>query len=84
MEVAVLAWFGLWILIGGLVGHAIGKGKGRPAAGAVWGALLGVIGWLVIAAGPDMSPKCPECQGTVVAGANRCKNCGEELPDSDL
>lgn len=82
MEQALVLWVILWILIGGLVGSAIGKLKGRPEAGAAWGAFLGVIGWLVIAAGPDMKPKCPECQGSIVAGANRCKNCGVELSNA--
>lgn len=79
MDQALLIWILLWVLIGGLVGSAIGKAKGRPEAGAAWGVLLGVIGWLVIAAGPDMRPKCPECHGSVVAGAKRCMNCGVEL-----
>ncbi len=69
----------LWAIIGGLVGHAIGKTRGRAEAGVIWGALLGVIGWLVIAAGPDQRPKCPECGGTVVSGANKCRNCGSSV-----
>lgn len=74
-------WVVLWVIIGGLVGHAIGKGKGREEAGAIWGALLGVIGWIVIAAGPDYRTKCPECGGVIVEGARKCKNCGLELPE---
>jgi len=72
-------WFLLLIVIGGLVGSAIGKARGRRKAGAVWGALLGVIGWVVIAAGPDLRPKCSECGGSIVEGARRCKNCGADL-----
>jgi hypothetical protein len=72
-------WLFLWIIIGVSVGHAIGKSRGRPVAGAAWGGLLGVIGWLVIAAGPDLRPKCPECGGPIIEGARRCKNCGAEL-----
>jgi uncharacterized protein YcfJ len=79
MEDALILSILLGMLIGGLVGGAIGRAKGRPEAGAIWGALLGVIGWLVIAAGPDMRAKCPECHGAIVEGANRCKNCGAEL-----
>ncbi len=78
----MLVFFLFWVVLGGLVGYAIGKARGRPEAGAIWGALLGVIGWAVIAAGPNLLPKCPECRGTIVEGARRCKNCGVELLES--
>ena len=61
------------------IGYYIGQTKGRPTAGALLGLLLGPIGWLLLYVGPDISPKCPECGGSVVAGARRCKNCGSEL-----
>lgn len=76
MESALLFYFLLWILVGGLVGHAIGRIKGRPEAGVIWGVLLGALGWVVIAAGPNFRQKCPECKGFVEPGASRCKNCG--------
>jgi hypothetical protein len=44
----------LYIVIFGLVGWVIGERKGRPAAGFFLGALLGPIGWLVVAVGPDI------------------------------
>lgn len=72
----------IWFMVGGLVGLAIEKTKGREAAGLLWGAALGILGWAVIAAGPNMLPKCPECGGVVVEGANKCKNCGSELASS--
>ena len=65
-----------WLLIGTLVGAAIGQRKSRPMAGALFGALLGPVGWLLTAVGPDMGPKCPECLGSVVANAHRCQHCG--------
>jgi lipopolysaccharide export LptBFGC system permease protein LptF len=37
------------MLIAGLIGMAIGKGKGRAGLGFVLGGLLGVIGWIVVA-----------------------------------
>lgn len=50
---AVLATFFfigvMWLLIGAWVGNAIGKPKGRGTEGAVLGALLGVIGWIIVA-----------------------------------
>lgn len=67
-----------WLASAG-VGGVIGASKGRPLAGAVWGLLLGPLGWILVGAGPDRRPKCPECRGDVVPGANRCKNCGHIL-----
>ena len=75
----------LWIiapLVGALVGAIIGKNKNRQGAGAVLGFLLGPIGWLVVALGPDMNPKCPMCGGVIVKGAIKCKNCGGDLASS--
>jgi hypothetical protein len=71
-------------LIGGLVGHAIGKPKGRGEAGAWWGVLLGPIGWLVVAAGPTLRYKCPECGGVPEPEARKCKHCGSELDGLEL
>ena len=72
----------LWIAIGGLVGAAIGQKKGRAGGGFVLGAVLGFLGWILVAVGPNMGPKCPECGGDVVEGARKCKNCGSDLPAS--
>jgi hypothetical protein len=69
----------LWALVGALIGAAIGNHKGRTEAGAFFGFLLGPIGWLIVAVGPSMKPKCPDCGGEVVPGARKCKNCGAEL-----
>lgn len=62
-----------------LVGLLIGQKKKRPTAGFLWGLILGPIGWLIVAVGPNMGPKCPECKGDIVAGARKCKNCGADL-----
>lgn len=40
-----------------LVGGAIGSAKGRVGAGILFGALLGPIGWIVIAVGPTAKPE---------------------------
>jgi hypothetical protein len=66
-------------LISPVVGAIIGNALGRPGAGAIWGLLLGPLGWLLMVAVPHMRPKCPECGGVVVSGVRRCKNCGSEL-----
>ena len=36
-----------------LVGAAIGASKGRPEAGFFFGGLLGPLGWLIVAVGPN-------------------------------
>ena len=77
----------LYVLIFGLVGGLIGEHKGRPGAGFLFGVLLGLIGWLIIAVGPDIkakqaalhAKKCPACMGSVPDGARKCMHCGEDL-----
>jgi MFS family permease len=59
---SLFSWL-LAILLFALVGAAIGDRKGRAGAGFFFGALLGPLGWLVIAAGPNYK------QVTPVAGA---------------
>jgi predicted amidophosphoribosyltransferase len=66
-------------LLAAAIGAAIGATKGRAFAGAIWGLLLGPLGWIVMAAAPDQRPKCQECGGDTISGANRCKNCGHKL-----
>lgn len=72
--------FVLWGIVGPLIGTLIGQNKGRIAAGALFGLLLGPIGWAIVALGPNLKPKCPECGGVVVPGARKCKNCGSRIP----
>lgn len=44
------------MVIGGLVGAAIGNWKGRLVLGIVLGALLGCIGWIIVAVIPKKDP----------------------------
>jgi len=64
--------------IGTAVGFLLGRMKGRPGAGTLWG-LFGPIGWLVVARGSDLRPKCPSCGGVVIVGAAKCLHCGSAL-----
>jgi hypothetical protein len=79
----LLSLFVFWIpglCVLSLIGYLIGKGKGRGADGAVWGMLLGPIGWMVIALGPDTRRKCPLCAGPLPdAKVTRCRHCGQEI-----
>jgi len=68
-----------WIFIGGFVGYIIGSQRGRAGEGAIMGAVLGIIGWFLLLAGPDGRPKCRSCKGTVPEGATKCMHCGESL-----
>jgi len=74
----------IWIIVGVGIGAAIGETKHRAGEGAILGALLGPIGWLIIALGKNMGPKCPACKGDIIKGAIKCKNCGSDLKWSDI
>lgn len=68
------------LCVAALVGYFIGQTKNKPIRGAIIGFLLGPLGWLLIAVSPNEHPTCPHCMGNIVAGAKRCKNCGEAIP----
>jgi hypothetical protein len=70
----------IWLLAGAGVGAAIGQGKGRAGEGAVLGALLGPIGWILAAIALNYPRKCPACFGGVPEAAAVCQHCGRELP----
>jgi hypothetical protein len=74
-QTLLIAFF--WAVIGGAVGAAIGGKKGRTEAGAVFGFLLGPLGWLIVAVGPDLSPKCVSCGAPRVDGVGTCSRCGK-------
>lgn len=63
-------------------GALIGWAKGRTLAGIVWAALLGPIGWIVVALGKSNLPACPECSKGNAAAARACRHCGANLLQS--
>jgi len=75
------------MLIGGLVGALIGRSRGRLVDGLGWGIILGPIGWLIVALGPDVKiaqaamrmRKCPSCAELVQPDAKVCKHCGRDI-----
>lgn len=73
--------FWTWLILGPLVGAAIGQSKGRAGAGFFFGLLVGPIGWLIVAIGPDLNPArlCHACKGKVPDDATKCMHCGWDL-----
>jgi len=71
------------VIVGGFVGNLIGTSKNRIVWGMFMGILLGPLGWLIVALGPNNGPRCPFCKGVVIKGATKCKNCGSDLLYTD-
>ena len=86
MESEVPTEFWIWVILGALIGVAIGLRKGRVGAGFFFGLLLGPIGWLLVAVGPDRTLRrlCPACRGKVPSDASKCMHCGSDLGTSTL
>jgi hypothetical protein len=64
-----------WVIIGAIVGGAIGATRNNREAGIFLGALLGPIGW-IITFFTDNRPKCLKCQAPMNNGASCCSHCG--------
>lgn len=82
---AVLLDPGLWAWMLGITaicvmgGAIIGWIKGRVVAGIVWAAVLGPIGWIIVALSRSRLPACPECGKGNPASARACRHCGVNL-----
>ena len=65
-----------------VVGALIANAKGNsPLGGALFGLLLGPIGWLIVAlVGP--SKRCPNCREGIKKGATICPHCRSNLAPS--
>lgn len=63
-------------------GALVGWIKGRTLAGVVWAALLGPIGWIIVALSPSRLPPCPECGKGNPVNARRCRHCGVDTQRS--
>lgn len=61
------------------VGALIGWSKGRMTAGIIWAAVLGPIGWIIVALGKSNLDPCPECSKGNRPGAHTCRHCGVDL-----
>lgn len=78
---------GLYLLLISLIGAAgglfLGQSRNRTITGLVLGALLGPMGWIVIALGPDRRRKCVYCHGALRTNETRCEKCGYDVQDRD-
>lgn len=75
----MLPVLGVWALCS-LVGVFLAEHRGRwRIEGFMWGALLGPIGLLIMALGPDFRPYCSECGGVLAPEARRCRHCGSVI-----
>jgi hypothetical protein len=79
LDPTLWAWMIGLTLISLAGGAWIGWIKGRVVAGVVWAAVLGPIGWIVVALGKSKLPLCPECGKGNHAGAKSCRHCGVDL-----
>lgn len=79
-------WFWAFTITLGcaVVGALIGLPKGRWLAGLAWGAVLGPIGWIVIALSKSAFVECPECGHRNAPSAKVCRHCGVDLRKAAL
>ena len=72
-------WMTAFTVVSIVGGALIGRLKGRMTAGIVWAAVLGPIGWIVIALGRSRLQACPECAKPNQPDALACRQCGANL-----
>lgn len=64
-----------WVLIGGAVGVAIGRGRGwKTWESFLMGGLLGLLGWIIIGVS-DHRARCKACGKPLEEGAKVCAYC---------
>jgi len=64
-----------WALVGGGIGAAIGSKKGVAVGGFFLGALLGPLGWLIMAVTKGNRINCPSCRELIDPAAVICPKC---------
>lgn len=81
---AFLVALGLWALVWGGLSYWIAARRAYESGGRVsaafFGALLGVLGFLlVVATFRDRHPVCPYCLSKMAVGASACAHCGRAV-----
>ncbi len=79
LDPALWAWAIGFTLVCIGVGALIGWSKGRMTSGIIWAAVLGPIGWIIVALGKSNLDACPECSRNNRPWARICRHCGVEL-----
>ena len=85
----------IWLIMG-LIGYAIGNGKGRGTAGFFLGLFLGFIGWIIVlllspaqntiqvAQQPKLTHVCPYCRSSIDPRASICAVCKKEITPTSV
>jgi predicted RNA-binding Zn-ribbon protein involved in translation (DUF1610 family) len=74
-----LGWLVAWALTGAVVGAAIGWRRDRLLFGIGVGALLGPIGWILVARSRAAQLECPGCSRLISRTALVCPRCGANV-----
>ena len=78
-----LSWALAWAVTGALIGTAVGFARDRLLRGLVLGALLGPIGWYLVARSRSAQVECPGCSRLISARALVCPQCGTNVRDAN-
>ncbi len=68
-----------WVLVGALVGAAVGWWRNRLLQGTFAGAALGPIGWWVVGSMPGRFRECPACSRALRVQLRTCSHCGADV-----
>lgn len=79
LDPTLWAWMTAFTLVSIGGGALIGWYKERMTAGIIWAAVLGPIGWIIVALGRSNLAPCPECSKGNRPGARTCRHCGVDL-----
>ncbi len=79
LDPALWAWATAFTVISIAGGALIGLSRGRMTAGIIWAAVLGPIGWIVVALARSKRLACPECAKPNQPDAIACRQCGANL-----
>jgi len=74
-----LGWLVAWALTGAAFGAIVGVARDRVLLGVALGALLGPIGWIIVARSRSALLECPGCSRLISRAAQVCPRCGTNV-----